>query len=158
MNPKGLPLESSNWGERYQSQGILAPGENILGASPGGGTTINSGTSFATPVVSGVAALLLSLQLKRGQNPNPHTVRESLLKSALGCDSQEAPDCRRLLVGRLNLSGAQYFITQGGQMLKAGDAAPDFTVKDHTGRDVRLSDYRGKTVVLWFYPEADTPG
>jgi peroxiredoxin Q/BCP len=43
-------------------------------------------------------------------------------------------------------------------MLKAGDVAPDFTVRDHTGRTHRLSDYRGKTVVLWFYPKADTPG
>jgi peroxiredoxin Q/BCP len=43
-------------------------------------------------------------------------------------------------------------------MLKPGDPAPDFTVKDHTGRTVRLSDYRGKEVILWFYPKADTPG
>ena len=43
-------------------------------------------------------------------------------------------------------------------MLKAGDEAPDFSVKDHTGRTQTLSDYRGKNVVLWFYPKADTPG
>ena len=43
-------------------------------------------------------------------------------------------------------------------MLKVGDMAPDFTVQDHLGRTVRLSDYRGKHVVLWFYPKADTPG
>lgn len=43
-------------------------------------------------------------------------------------------------------------------MLKAGDAAPDFDVTDHEGRRVRLSDFRGKKVVLWFYPKADTPG
>jgi peroxiredoxin Q/BCP len=43
-------------------------------------------------------------------------------------------------------------------MLKPGDTAPDFTVTDHTGRTVRLSDFRGKEVVLWFYPKADTPG
>jgi peroxiredoxin Q/BCP len=43
-------------------------------------------------------------------------------------------------------------------MLKPGDPAPDFTVKDHTGRTVRLSDFRGKDVILWFYPKADTPG
>jgi peroxiredoxin Q/BCP len=43
-------------------------------------------------------------------------------------------------------------------MLKPGDPAPDFTVKDHMGRTVRLSDYRGKEVILWFYPKADTPG
>jgi peroxiredoxin Q/BCP len=43
-------------------------------------------------------------------------------------------------------------------MLNAGDTAPDFTGRDHNGNPVRLSDYRGKTVVLWFYPRADTPG
>jgi len=43
-------------------------------------------------------------------------------------------------------------------MLSVGDAAPDFEVSDHTGEMRRLSDYRGKTVVLWFYPKAGTPG
>jgi thioredoxin-dependent peroxiredoxin len=43
-------------------------------------------------------------------------------------------------------------------MLEAGDAAPEFEEQDHTGRTVRLSDFRGKDVVLWFYPKADTPG
>jgi len=43
-------------------------------------------------------------------------------------------------------------------MQKVGDPAPDFRVRDHTGVERRLSDYRGKTVVLWFYPMADTPG
>ena len=43
-------------------------------------------------------------------------------------------------------------------MLKVGDPAPSFTVKDHTGATRSLSDYRGKNVVLWFYPKADTPG
>ena len=46
----------------------------------------------------------------------------------------------------------------GPRMLEPGDKAPDFEVKDHTGRTVRLSDYKGKDVVLWFYPRADTPG
>ena len=43
-------------------------------------------------------------------------------------------------------------------MLKAGDAAPDFSVRDHAGRTVELSGLGGKHVVLWFYPKADTPG
>jgi peroxiredoxin Q/BCP len=43
-------------------------------------------------------------------------------------------------------------------MLAVGDVAPDFSVPDHTGRTVNLKDYRGRTVVLWFYPKADTPG
>ena len=43
-------------------------------------------------------------------------------------------------------------------LLQVGSQAPDFQVKDHTGNDVKLSDLRGKTIVLWFYPKADTPG
>ncbi len=43
-------------------------------------------------------------------------------------------------------------------MRQVGEQAPDFTVQDHTGRTRSLSDYRGKNVVLWFYPKADTPG
>jgi AhpC/TSA family len=44
------------------------------------------------------------------------------------------------------------------RMLEPGDQAPDFEVQDHTGKTQRLADYRGRAVVLWFYPKADTPG
>ena len=43
-------------------------------------------------------------------------------------------------------------------MLEPGTQAPDFEALDHTGKPVKLSDYRGRNVVLWFYPKADTPG
>ncbi len=43
-------------------------------------------------------------------------------------------------------------------MLEAGDTAPDFTLPDQDGNDVSLADLRGQTVVLYFYPRADTPG
>jgi len=43
-------------------------------------------------------------------------------------------------------------------MLEKGTQAPDFSATDHHGRPIRLSDYRGKKVVLWFFPKADTPG
>lgn len=43
-------------------------------------------------------------------------------------------------------------------MLNVGDPAPDFTAIGHDGTSVRLRDYRGKKVLLWFYPKADTPG
>ncbi|MDX6604976.1 MAG: thioredoxin-dependent peroxiredoxin [Solirubrobacterales bacterium] len=39
-----------------------------------------------------------------------------------------------------------------------GDAAPDFSLPDQNGDEVTLSDLRGETVVLYFYPRADTPG
>lgn len=43
-------------------------------------------------------------------------------------------------------------------MLKPGDPAPSFSATDHEGRTVKLEDLRGKRLVLWFYPKADTPG
>lgn len=43
-------------------------------------------------------------------------------------------------------------------MLKEGEAAPDFSVADHDGNPKSLSAFRGKHVVLWWYPKADTPG
>jgi peroxiredoxin Q/BCP len=42
-------------------------------------------------------------------------------------------------------------------LLEAGTLAPDFTLPDHEGNPVTLSDLRGQTVVLYFYPKADTP-
>jgi thioredoxin-dependent peroxiredoxin len=43
-------------------------------------------------------------------------------------------------------------------MLEPGDAAPDFSLNDQEGNPVSLSGLRGKTVVVYFYPRADTPG
>jgi len=43
-------------------------------------------------------------------------------------------------------------------MVKPGDVAPDFKVQSHLGKVVSLASLRGKNVVLWFYPKADTPG
>jgi peroxiredoxin Q/BCP len=42
--------------------------------------------------------------------------------------------------------------------LSAGDPAPDFDLLDHTGSPVALSDYRGRKLVIYFYPKAFTPG
>jgi thioredoxin-dependent peroxiredoxin len=43
-------------------------------------------------------------------------------------------------------------------MLKVGDKAPAFQSKDQDGNTVKLSDFKGKQVVLYFYPKDDTPG
>jgi thioredoxin-dependent peroxiredoxin len=43
-------------------------------------------------------------------------------------------------------------------MVEEGQEAPDFTLPDQDGNETTLSDLRGQTVVLYFYPKADTPG
>ncbi|MEH1872918.1 S8 family peptidase [Nostoc sp.] len=113
MDDQGKPMDFSNWGESYQAQGILASGENILGAKPGGGTTRLSGTSFATPIATAVAALLLSLQIQQGETPDPQKVKAALLNSALPCSPADTSDPRRCLVGKLNISGTLEYLFGG---------------------------------------------
>ena len=42
--------------------------------------------------------------------------------------------------------------------LKVGDKAPDFEAKDNKGNIIKLIDYKGKKLILFFYPRASTPG
>ena len=42
--------------------------------------------------------------------------------------------------------------------LKAGDKAPDFEGIDQSGKTIKLNDYKGRKLVLFFYPKASTPG
>lgn len=58
------------------------------------------------------------------------------------------------------LCGALFWMAGavGADVPAAGSAAPEFALPDQGGRTVRLADYRGKWVVLYFYPKDDTPG
>jgi cytochrome oxidase Cu insertion factor (SCO1/SenC/PrrC family) len=46
----------------------------------------------------------------------------------------------------------------GDICMKVNDKAPEFTLQDENGKEIALKDLRGKTVVLFFYPRASTPG
>lgn len=106
----GRPLDRSNWGKTYRRQGVVAPGRNLLIAAPGANYAVATGTSLATPLVSGVAALLASAQRLRGQRPDLRLVRQAILATASGCDEQPVDDCDRLLVGRFHIPRAtSYF-------------------------------------------------
>lgn len=111
MDRQGQPMAFSNWGEVYQQQGILALGEQILGAKPGGGVHALSGTSFATPIVAGIAALLLSLQIDQGREPDPEAVRAAILQTALPCE--ETLQSEKCLAGRLNVPALVELFTRG---------------------------------------------
>jgi peroxiredoxin len=49
-------------------------------------------------------------------------------------------------------------INRGETMLKVGESAPEFTGITHEGQPLSLSSLRGRKVLLWFYPKADTGG
>jgi cyanobactin maturation PatA/PatG family protease len=129
MDARGSPIGFSNWGEAYQSHGILALGEHILGAIPGGGTATKTGTSFATPIISGIVALLLSIQRQRGKPPDPHGIRDAILQSALSCNPSNNHDRRRCLVGTLNISGAYALITNKGSNQMTNYALEELTMQ-----------------------------
>ena len=113
MNLQGEPLPFSNWGAAYQEHGLLAPGERITGASLNGRVAQYSGTSFATPIVSGVAGLALSTATKTESMPSSSVLRAALLGSTVSCAMQPTSDCSKLLSGRLNVSGVLQALERG---------------------------------------------
>jgi len=97
----------SNWGAEYEGHGLVAPGGNIKGAIPGGGTKVHKGTSCSAPVVAGVAGLLLSLQARMGATPDPPGVRRALLQTAAPCSLRgTGGEPRRCIAGRLDVDAA----------------------------------------------------
>jgi hypothetical protein len=109
MDAHGRPIASSNWGAAYRSAGLLAPGAGLTAALAGGGRLVVSGTSFATAVVSGAAALLRSLALRRGRDLPAARLRGILLDSAEKC-LDDSISCRRQLAGRLDLVRAVHLL------------------------------------------------
>ncbi len=122
MDFRGVPLDFSNWGGTYRARGPPGARRGHPRRVPGGGITRRTGTSYAAPIVTGVAALLLS-SARRGLGLDSARVREALLASASGCATQPVPDCRRLLAGRLNVRGAVSLIT--GSSIHHGSARCD---------------------------------
>lgn len=122
MRDDGQPFKFSNYGGEYQHKGVMANGENILGAEPGTDIPIRQqGTSCAAPIVTGISALLMSMQLQRGEKPNAETVRQAILKSAIPCDPKEVEEPERCLLGKLNIPGAYNLLT--GELLTTVEAS-----------------------------------
>jgi hypothetical protein len=106
MDADGRPLPFSNWAPVYRDSGLLAPGTALIAPRSGGGYSRVNGTSYATAVVSGAAALLLSLEAELGVEPDPLRVRRILLATASACDEQIEGQCERFLAGRMDLTAA----------------------------------------------------
>lgn len=107
---EGKLLDFGMWGPTYRDSGVVARGESIVGAAPGGGTVAQSGATFAAAMVAGIAALLLSIQLSRGQKPDSRAVRSALLQSASPLSPAESERGKGVLRGRLNIEGARKLI------------------------------------------------
>jgi cyanobactin maturation PatA/PatG family protease len=115
MDAEGRPIEQSNWGHGYSSNGILAPGADIEVTSLGGTRVRRTGTSYATAVVSAVAARLLSAARRAFYALDALDIRSILIDSADPCDQRVDGDCARILAGKLNVAAAIQLMHQRGQ-------------------------------------------
>jgi len=114
LGAAGRPLATSNWADVYRQNGLLAPGENLPVAIPGGGVSNGSGTSFAAAVVSAVAGLLLSVARGEGYRLDPLDIRHILIDTAAPCELQGDGACDRYLAGTLDAAAALAGVHRAG--------------------------------------------
>jgi cyanobactin maturation PatA/PatG family protease len=115
----GHPLDASNWGAPYRENGILAPGECLSVATLSGGIGTASGTSYAAALVSGTAALLLSLARREGYRIDAGDIREILIESAAPCALEGDGACDRFLAGTLDAAAAVAALRQLGKVRRS---------------------------------------
>jgi subtilisin family serine protease len=72
---------SQQLGANQRPQGLMAPGDNVPGSCVGGGLCRATGTSFAAATVSGIAGLLMSVDVARGIAPSGSRIKKVLLGS-----------------------------------------------------------------------------
>jgi hypothetical protein len=78
----------------------------------------------------------------------------------LACDRRAICPCTKAAVAaRMTAHPAmRYKLPEGFIAMQVNDKAPAFSLEDQDGRKVVLKDFTGKTVILFFFPKADTPG
>jgi len=103
LRQDGEPFGFNNRGGPYLDQAVFTLGE-YEAADPGGGLKRHDGSSCAAPIVSGVSALLLSLQKQRGMPSDAAAVRRAILETATPVASSEDPEVT--LRGDLNVTAA----------------------------------------------------
>jgi len=106
MDTDGRPLATSNYGASYGGNGILAPGAEIAVTTLEGRRTVRTGTSYATALVTGVAARLLSAARRSGLRLVAADLRALLIETAAPCNVASDGDCARILAGRLDVAAA----------------------------------------------------
>lgn len=124
MDKNGHPLGFSNWGRPYRDNGLLFPGEAILCSNPDETLTTMNGTSYATAIASGIAALMLSYLVRHGRNADGRLVREILLSSAKPCVADNPAGCDRFLCGALDLNAALSLLSEHGNPTVHASNAP----------------------------------
>lgn len=133
----GTPLLSSNWGPGQRTQGIIAPGSNVPGACVGGGLCRATGTSFATATVSGIAGLLMSVDVERGIEPSGRRIRKVLLQSCAGPAADQVEMASTHLAGRLDVRRALDLMRGTSASFSSGEGKVIMSNLSEAGADER---------------------
>ncbi len=120
----GRPLPFPAPATPYWSRRLLAPADAVPGAAPGGGVVQRQGTPAAAPLVSGAAALLLTLQIRHHAYTDLNAIRRLLLESAETCPAAAMRHAPRTLAGRLNAHRALAALAATGPAAASADDSP----------------------------------
>ncbi len=102
IEENGMPFEFSNYGELYKSEGVLLPFSTLTTAGLDGSYNESCSTSVATPIVSGIIALLLSWQIKLGFPKDGVSAKNAIVASSLPCNINK-DYCDKYLKGILDI-------------------------------------------------------
>jgi subtilisin family serine protease len=91
--------------------GVTAPGSNLPGATLEGRVVPRSGPNFAAALIAGVAGLLLSVQRRAGQAPDPAAVTEAIRVTSTPRMSPVETECQAAWIGRKSLEAAAAYLT-----------------------------------------------
>ena len=79
-----------------------------------------------------------------------------------GRESWPSTLCHKIRIAATEMTSSQAlrynFDREENFLMNTNDKAPEFTLPDQNGNNVSLKDFRGKTIILFFFPKADTPG
>ncbi|XZF61879.1 MAG: PatA/PatG family cyanobactin maturation protease [Gloeotrichia echinulata DVL01] len=153
----GTPAHFSNWSGNNAKEGIIAPGEDVLGAQPCVEKPIRlTGTSMAAPVMTGISALLMSLQLQQGKPVDAEAVRTALLNTATPCDPEVVEEPERCLRGFVNISGAMKVLF-GQPSVTISFAGDQVTRTEYPGYAVGDSTIASESITAAMTDIADSP-
>lgn len=105
IEENGMPFEFSNYGELYKSEGVLLPFSTLTTAGLDESYNESCSTSVATPIVSGIIALLLSSQIKLGLPKDGIAAKNAIVASSLPCNINK-DYCDKYLKGILDIGRA----------------------------------------------------
>ena len=136
----GQPCPFNNYGPKLQRKALLAPGVDIPALTSSGEFIQVTGSSFATPIVSGVLALLMQAQQRVTGAIDIETLEQILFSSLWACQPAAGEECTRVMAGRLHIPALIQALYDRYPALSAGDSVGMTTAQEGRMIDTNTSN------------------